>query len=432
MRRQAVGILILAGVAGAAWGARKFTAKLPPEYRHPLLSAQKPAPRSTTMEYVDVGVLAGAILAASYFALVRRSRKALFGLTVASLAYFGFYRQGCVCPIGAIQNVAAALCDPTYVIPLPVVAFFVLPLAATLLFGRTFCASVCPLGAVQDLTGLLPIALPRWLCHVLGLLAWAYLGLAVLFAATDSAFIICQYDPYVAFFRLDGSVNMLIFGLSLLVIGVMVARPYCRFLCPYGAILRLVSTVAKWHVAITPGECIRCRLCEDSCPYDAINKANVAATPPPRREGRRRLAAMLVLVPLLAGGGGVGGRLLASHLARMHRQVRLAERVHLERAGKVTGMTDASEAFYKGRTTVQDLYAEAQAVRERFAGASAAFGAFLGLVIGLKLVNLSVRRTRQDYEPDRATCMACGRCFRYCPIERKRLEKGEVVQVRKR
>jgi ferredoxin len=45
------------------------------------------------------------------------------------------------------------------------------------------------------------------------------------------------------------------------------------------------------------------------------------------------------------------------------------------------------------------------------------FGAWVGLVIGAKLISLSLRRARTDYEPDRGACFACARCFEYCPQE---------------
>ena len=45
------------------------------------------------------------------------------------------------------------------------------------------------------------------------------------------------------------------------------------------------------------------------------------------------------------------------------------------------------------------------------------FGAWVGLVLGVKLVSVSLRRKRTDYEPDRGNCVACARCFEYCPNE---------------
>ena len=42
-------------------------------------------------------------------------------------------------------------------------------------------------------------------------------------------------------FRLNGPSHMFFLGGLLLALGVVVGRPYCRFLCPYGVILRLLS-----------------------------------------------------------------------------------------------------------------------------------------------------------------------------------------------
>ena len=143
---------------------------------------------SVVWNAVDVGVLLVALSLASYFALVVRSRKYLLWLSVASLLWFGFWRRGCVCPIGATQNVTLATFDGTYVVPISVVAFFVLPLIFTVFFGRTFCASVCPLGAVQELVSVRNVRVPRWLDQALSVIPYVYLGLAVTLAATGKTF----------------------------------------------------------------------------------------------------------------------------------------------------------------------------------------------------------------------------------------------------
>lgn len=426
---RVVVIVILCGVAaGLAPAAQKFTAKLPPGYQHPHVEA--PEAKHWLWSYVDIALLVGALSAASYLALKRRSRRGLFWLMVASVAYFGFYRAGCVCPIGAVQNVVSAVVDSNFVLPVVVAAFFALPLIFTMLFGRTFCASVCPLGGLQDLVGLWPIAVPRWLSEALGLLAWAYLAVSVLFAATGCSYLICQYDPFIAFFRLGGPANMLVLGVCMLVLGVLVARPYCRFLCPYGALLRVASVVSKHHATITPGECIRCRLCEDSCPYGAIDVANASARAPSRAEGKRRLALLLALLPVMIAAGAYLGTFLAGPFSRMHPEVRLAERVEAETAGKVAGTTDASDAFYKTSEDPAALYARAGDVRGTFVTGCAWLGAFMAMVIGLKLIALSVRRTRADYTAHRATCFSCGRCFDFCPIELTRRKTGRTPRVK--
>ena len=428
MRRLAVIVIVCGMVAGLAPAAEKFTAKLPPTYQHP--HHEPPGARDTALAYVDLLALVVALSVASYIALKGRSRRAMLWLMVASVAYFGFYREGCICPIGAVQNVVSAIVDSSYVLPVVVAGFFVLPLLFTLFFGRTFCASVCPLGGLQDLVGLFPVRVPRWLSESLGLLAWAYLAVAVLFTATGCSYLICQYDPFIAFFRLGGDMHMIALGVCMLVIGVFIARPYCRFLCPYGALLRVASTVSRRHPAITPGACISCRLCEDSCPYDAIDVPNVEGHAPPRTEGKRRLALLLAAGPVIVALAAFLGTFLAGPFSRMHTEVRLAERVWAEAAGKVAGTTVYSDAFYKTNEDPAALYARAEALRETFATGCAWLGGFLGLVIALKLIALSVRRTRGDYTPHRATCLSCARCFEFCPIEHVRRKTGRIPEIK--
>ena len=146
-------------------------------------------------------------------------------MSIFSLLYFGFYRKGCICPVGSLQNVTLALFDHTYNIPLVAIAFFIIPIGFTLFYGRTFCAGVCPLGAIQDLFVIKPISMKPWVRYLLGILPFIYLGLAVLYAATGTDFIICRYDPFVEFFRHNGSFMMFAIGGALLLIGVVIARP---------------------------------------------------------------------------------------------------------------------------------------------------------------------------------------------------------------
>ena len=221
----------------------------PPDFTdHKLPVTTVPPPRAEFYQYVDLAALVAALCGASYLAIVKRSRRGLFVLAIASLAWLGFWRGGCICPVGSIQNVTLALFDPAYALPWTVAVIFTLPIIFTLFFGRTFCAAVCPLGAVQELVALRPVGVPVWLDHALGLLRYVYLGAGVLFAATGSAFVVCRYDPFVGFFRHSASANMLILGACFLVGGIFVGRPYCRYLCPYGAILGIVSRWSKWHV----------------------------------------------------------------------------------------------------------------------------------------------------------------------------------------
>jgi len=223
---------------------RSFVERFPrPEFDsgHTLPAVEVAELRTPWMDGVDAMLLLVALIAATLLIHRWRSRRGLFGLTLASVTYFGFIRQGCICPVGSLQNVCLALADAGYVLPVAVAAFFLLPLVVSSLFGRAFCAGVCPLGAIQEIVLLSPVRVPPWLDRPLRWLAWLYLGAAILFATTGSGFVICRYDPFVSFFRLDGSTERLLLGLGFLLSATVVARPYCRWLCPYGALLGLAA-----------------------------------------------------------------------------------------------------------------------------------------------------------------------------------------------
>jgi NAD-dependent dihydropyrimidine dehydrogenase PreA subunit len=417
--------MLLLVVWSVASGVERFP---PPDFvetDHTIPSPTVPGPRQDFYEYVDVVVLLAALGLATYLILKRRNRRAIFLLMLFSLIYFGFWRKGCVCPIGAIQNVVLSIFDSSYAMPVTVLLFFALPLVFALFFGRVFCAGVCPLGAIQDLVAVRPISVPRWLENGLRLFAYIYLGLAVLFAATGSAFVICRYDPFVSFFRLSGNLNILILGACLLLIGIFIGRPYCRFVCPYGVVLRQLSRLSKRRVTITPDECVKCRLCEDSCPFGAIREPTADWPAHYYRKSKTRLAFLIVLLPVLVFACGWVGASLKDVTARVHATVRLADRIYMEDDGTVEGTTDASDAFRATGKDVKDLYDEASAIVGKFALGGWFLGGFIGLVIGLKLVGLSIRRQRQDYEADKASCLACGRCFEYCPREHLRLKEAK-------
>jgi ferredoxin len=242
---------------------------------------QHPRPRSVARQVFDVSLLALAMGLAAWLALKRRSRAGLVLVTAASVAYFGFYREGCICAIGSIQNVAVAIADPRYAVPYHVIAIFVLPLVAALFFGRVFCSSVCPLGAIQELVALKQVNVPRKLDRALGWGRWIYLALAVVFAVLPIAyrdFVICRFDPFVGFFRFTGQAWLLMVGGLFLVGGVFIGRPYCRWLCPYGALLSIFSRYAWRSFSITPDRELDCGLCVDACPYGAIENHRAVRT----------------------------------------------------------------------------------------------------------------------------------------------------------
>lgn len=378
-----------------------------------------PLPSDVVWQYFDVFLLAVALGLGVWLVHWRRSRAGLFVLMLACLTYFGFIRKGCICPIGAIQNIAASLSQADYHVPVHVVFLFLLPLVVALFFGRIFCGAVCPLGAIQDMMifGRLK-PLPRWLSAGMSLFRHFYLGLAVLLAALGAGFIICEYDPFVGFFRFGGPPGMLMAGGVMLVLGVFVARPYCRFLCPYGVLLALASRFAWRPVVITAQECVVCGLCPDACPFDAIVAPSDGVPSDGIRAGRKVLLRRMLFVPVIMVLCLMLGRGAAPGLATMHPTVRLAKELQMRAAGMTVNAVETVQAFDENAGDVLVVAAQARILEARFRVAGPVLGLFIGVVVCMTLLRLAAHRTRISYRPDQGRCLACTRCYGHCPVTR--------------
>ncbi|WP_319590951.1 4Fe-4S binding protein [uncultured Draconibacterium sp.] len=377
-----------------------------------------PEPRGLAMEYFDVLILILVLAAATYFALKSRSRQGILWLSIFTLVYFGFYRNGCICSIGAIQNVTLTFFDPAYAISITALLFFIIPLVVTLFFGRTFCAGACPLGAIQDLVVVKPISLPKWLNKTLGLIPYLYLSLAVLFAATGTDFIICRYDPFVGIFRMDAKFLMIVLGVAFLLMGMFVARPYCRFLCPYGVLLSWMSRFSSRHLTITPSKCIQCKLCANSCPFDAIDFPTNEKEVVKSGLGPKRFITYALVIPLWIALGVFVGAKSHTFLSKANQDVYLAELLIAHPELKNDPDNIDVQTFLASGKPMEQLVDEATVIREKFYIGSMIAGGFMGLVIGMTLLNTVVFRKRQDYEPHKGNCYSCARCVDYCPVEK--------------
>jgi polyferredoxin len=425
-------IALLALNVSIAHGEQRFP---PPDFtetNHQLPVTTTPAARELWLRYTDVAVLVAAMLLAVWFIYRARSRRGLFWLSVFSLIYFGFYRKGCVCAIGAPQNIVLGLLNPGYAVPLVVTAFFAVPLVFALFFGRAFCSAVCPHGALQDLVLVKPVKVPFWLEQALGIVPFLFLGAGLAFAATGTGFLICRYDPIVPIFRLNGSALLIAFAVLTVLIGTFIGRPYCRFLCPFGALLKLTALVSKWRVRVTPDTCTQCKLCENSCPYGAMREPSTGvAEPRLLNQERRTLTWMFLFLPLLVAGGGWFGSNLSVPVSKLSPTVVLAERLINEQtaAANYGVMTPEALSLQRAERDPEALLKSAIHMRAQFRLACIIFGGWVGLVIGIKLIRLSIRTRRTDFEPDRGACFACARCFRSCPLDLVRIGQTPASEL---
>jgi NosR/NirI family nitrous oxide reductase transcriptional regulator len=316
-----------------------------------------------------------------------------------------------------VQNVSLALFNDIYTIPVSALLFFLIPLLFALAYGRVFCAGVCPLGAIQELSGIRPVKLNKNVEIMLASVPFIYLALSVLFAATNSQFLICRYDPFIGIFRMDAPYTMVVFGVLLLLSGIFLNRPYCRFLCPYGVLLNIFSRFAGKHLTITPAECTNCRLCEEACPYNAI----LPSDPEPQRdqpdESRKRFIFYFLFIPLFAAAGGYILYNLAPSLAGVNGNVCLAKEIRLEQKTGIESVSKPVVAFKESGKTEEQLFNEEAQIIGIFRKGAPWAGIFLGASFGIGMVSFSLKRRRTEYKPHQGKCYSCGKCFKYCPIK---------------
>ncbi|WP_289053413.1 4Fe-4S binding protein [Carboxylicivirga marina] len=382
-------------------------------YQYP--DAHYALPNEQLWLVIDIILLVGLMSFVAWAVIKKQTRKPIIWVSIISVAYFGFFRSGCVCSIGSIQNVALAFVDSSYAIPLSVFLFFILPIVFAFLFGRVFCAGVCPFGALQELVNIRNYRLSKSVTVVLEVIPWLYLIFAILYAVTRTSFIICLYDPFIGIFRLGGDFGLILFGVVLLIASVFTGRPFCRFICPYGALLSLFSKVSIWKIQITKQACINCELCHNACPVDAIKPPYENKTKEERLQGVKRLIMYFIFLPLMIGASGYVMHYASPGLSEAHKDVKLYNMLMEQEANPQVLIPIELEAFYSLGGEIHQLKQEVDQVKAEFEFYSLVAGLFIGLVLGLALIKLSVKRSRKVYEIEHDDCVACGKCFSYCP-----------------
>ena len=115
-------------------------------------------------------------------------------------------------------------------------------------------------------------------------------------------------------------------------------------------------------------------------------------------------------------------RLASSDLSRANKDVRLYDMVERHEANPEEELSLELEAFYGQGRTLEELTSAYEAKLDEFRFYSTIAGGLIGLVIGLALIRLSVKRTRKQYEINHAACVACALCFSYCPQNKNSVE----------
>ena len=163
---------------------------------------------------------------------------------------------------------------------------FLAILSVSLLFGKSFCSWLCPVGFISELVGDFGdhlykklfkrvLRLPRFLDYPLRSLKYmlfAFFVYSIFFSMSVVALKYFLDTPYniiadVKMYRFFANISRfaLIVIASLFVLSIFIRNFWCRFLCPYGALLGIASFLSPFKIIRNAQTCIDCGLCAKAC-----------------------------------------------------------------------------------------------------------------------------------------------------------------------
>ena len=208
-----------------------------------------------------------------------RKSASLRWVTLAyTLVYLGFI-DGTFLSVSHITN-GIKLGPSLFLADLPLLIIVVFTLVTTLFCGRVFCSSLCPFGALQDfLTRFVPHKLQKRVPQALHdkaiYIKYGILLRLIVLALTYSELSVFQYfEPFGTIFYQSQSILLWGILLAFLAASSVVSRFYCRYACPLGAALGVVSLLSPWRIARVQ-QCQVCSVCEHACPTGAIRGPDI-------------------------------------------------------------------------------------------------------------------------------------------------------------
>jgi polyferredoxin len=200
----------------------------------------------------------------------------------ASIPFLADASLHAVCPFGGVETLYTFAASGLLVRKIHdsslVLAGIVILLS--ILFGPVFCGWVCPLGTVQEWVGKLGRKLfkrrynhfvPARLDTVLRYARYAILAWVLYVTAMSGTLIFEAYDPYFALFNFwSGEVAptaFIILGLTL-VLSIFVERPWCKYACPYGAVLGVTNLFRVFSIKRVESTCKADGACSIMCPMN--------------------------------------------------------------------------------------------------------------------------------------------------------------------
>ena len=224
-----------------------------------------------TDQAVDIGLFA-AFAALALTSFLRKSVRLKYVTLVAAVAYLGIYKSQLLSIVNVFGVVGGNL--PLFKYNLGWYVFALFSVVTTVLWGRLYCGRICAYGALTQLLD--PIVPARYRFDVplrierhASKIKYALLGAVMLYFLVTRDISIYRYVEPFWMFTGQASAGLWIALGVLLAATVFVRNLYCRFLCPLGAALGLLSKLTIFGIKRW-SECNSCTLCEKTCQWGAI------------------------------------------------------------------------------------------------------------------------------------------------------------------
>jgi len=219
------------------------------------------------------------VLGVIYFFKLRRKEIRYFTLGI-SMIYLGFIRGGCICVAGSLQQLALFAVGAIKGNYLYWSLLFILPVLFSIVFGRIFCGYACPIGAWQQFLSWLGTKLPKFsiptnLDKILKNLKY-FLALSIpVIAWYTKSPVFQRIEPFSYLFSLNWTLYGIVSVAVVSIASVFISRPFCRYICPYGAVLAIFSRFSIYKIK-SNDSCKNCKICDRVCETDAITKGAVS------------------------------------------------------------------------------------------------------------------------------------------------------------